>query len=71
MTTELVLLLAIYAFMLLGVFLGPLGPTETFRKSAPRLAAKVERNIATGTQFTRANSTGRLPGWEDDNRGGE
>lgn len=51
MTIEAVLLLAIYAFVLLGVFLGPSGPLETFKNSGPRLAARVERNIATGIGF--------------------
>jgi hypothetical protein len=51
MTTELVLLLGIYGFIVLGVFLGDLGPVQTFRKSAPRLAARVERNISVGDGF--------------------
>lgn len=51
MTVELVLLLGIYAFLVLGAFLGDLGPIETFKKSAPRLAARVERNISTGDGF--------------------
>ena len=51
MVTELVLLLAIWGFILLGVFLGDNGPIETFKKSAPRLGARVERNIATGIGF--------------------
>ena len=51
MTTELVLLLGIYAFIVLGVFLGDFGPIQTFKKSAPRLAARVERNITTGHGF--------------------
>jgi hypothetical protein len=51
MITELVLLLAIWAFILLGVFLGDHGPIETFKKSAPRLGARIERDIATGTGF--------------------
>lgn len=51
MTTELVLLLGIYGFLVLGAFLGDLGPIETFKKSAPRLGARVERNISTGDGF--------------------
>lgn len=54
MTTELVLLLGIYAFLLLGAFLGDLGPIETFKKSAPRLAARVERNISVGDGFRQS-----------------
>ena len=66
MTTELVLLLAVYAFILLGAFIGPGGPIQTFKDSTPRLAAKLERDLATGTQFQKASEPGsRLPGWEE------
>lgn len=51
MTVELVLLLGLYAFLLLGAFLGDGGPIETFKRSAPRLAARVERNISVGDGF--------------------
>lgn len=51
MTLEAILLLCIYAFVLLGVFLGDSGPLATFKKSGPRLAARVERNVATGIGF--------------------
>lgn len=54
MTTELVLLLGIYGFLVLGAFLGDLGPIETFKKSAPRLAARIERNISTGDGFRQS-----------------
>jgi len=51
MTVELVLLVGIYGFLIIGAFLGDLGPIETFKNSAPRLAARVERNISTGDGF--------------------
>ncbi len=57
MTTELILLLGIYAFLLMSAFLGDLGPIETFRKSAPRLGARVERNIAVGDGFRRSSDS--------------
>lgn len=63
MTVELVLLLGLYAFIILGAFLGPLGPVETFRRSGPRLGAKIERNIAVGTRWTRGDNGVRIPGW--------
>ncbi len=63
MTVELVLLLTVYAFIVLGVFLGDLGPLETFRKSGPRLAARVERNITTGKGFHQ-NAKGSRPNWQ-------
>jgi hypothetical protein len=51
MTLESILILCLYAFVLLGVFLGPKGPLATFQTSGPRLGAIVERNIATGEGF--------------------
>ncbi|MGE0529335.1 MAG: hypothetical protein AB7G93_19650 [Bdellovibrionales bacterium] len=51
MTTELVLILGIYAFLLIGAFLGDLGPIETFKRSAPRLGARIERNLSIGDGF--------------------
>lgn len=62
MTTELVLLLGIYAFLVIGVFLGDLGPIETFKRSAPRLAARIERNISVGDGF-RNSADGQGVNW--------
>ncbi len=62
MTTELVLLLGLYIFLIMGAFLGDLGPIETFKKSAPRLAARVERNISTGDGF-RTSRDGQGVNW--------
>lgn len=62
MTTELVLLLGIYAFLVIGAFLGDLGPIETFKKSAPRLAARVERNVSIGDGF-RNSKDGKGVNW--------
>lgn len=57
MTTELVLILGLYAFILMGVFFGDLGPIATFNKSAPRLAARIERNVTTARGFTQNNAS--------------
>ncbi|MDC0980319.1 hypothetical protein OAQ84_01145 [Bdellovibrionales bacterium] len=65
MTTELVLLLGIYAFIVIGVFLGDGGPIETFKKSAPRLAAKIERNVSVGYSWSTKGSTDNAAKWED------
>lgn len=54
MTLELTLLLGIYAFIVLGAFLGDLGPIQTFKKSAPRLAARIERNVSVGDGFRQS-----------------
>jgi len=50
-TTEFVLLLALYAFILLGAFLGDKGPAATFKSAGPRLAAKVEKDVSIGKGF--------------------
>lgn len=63
MTVELVLLLGIYVFIVLGAFLGDLGPIQTFKKSAPRLAARVERNISTGDGFRKSASDNLGVNW--------
>ena len=64
MTTEVVLLLSIFAFMILGAFLGDLGPIATFKKSAPRLAARIERNIGTGDGFRSSTGAGEGISWK-------
>ena len=51
MTTEFVLLLGLYAFILIGAFLGDRGPMATFRSAGPRFAAKLERDVSTGNKF--------------------
>lgn len=62
MTTELVLLLSMFVFVVLGGFLGDGGPRKTFQNSAPRLAARIERDLATGADF---NGQGKAPNkWE-------
>lgn len=64
MSTEFILLLSIYAFLLLGVFLGNKGPIATFHQSVPKLAATIERDISIGYQFKRQTENKRVPGWE-------
>ncbi len=51
MTTELILLLGLFAFILGGAFLGDKGPRKVFSDSAPRLGARVEQNITFGHRF--------------------
>ena len=62
MTTELVLLLAIFAFMTGGIFFGDKGPIQVFKDSGPRLGARLEQNIATGRLFKISN--GQVQQWE-------
>ncbi len=70
MTVELVLLLGLYAFLLLGAFMGENGPIETFRKSGPRLGARIERNVTTGDGF-RSSSDGKPVSWVKPEGGGQ
>ncbi len=51
MTTELVLLLGLFVFILGGAFLGDRGPRKVFEEAAPRLGARVEKNITFGHRF--------------------
>ena len=61
MATETILLLAIYAFVILGLFMGGeeslLG---TFKSASPRLATRIERNVSIGVNnsFTKKNRGG-------------
>lgn len=52
MTTELILLLGLFVFILGGVFMGEKGPRKVFVRSAPRLAARVEKHINFGHRFS-------------------
>lgn len=52
MTTELMLLLGLFAFILVGTFLNrDTGLESTFKRSAPRLGARVEKHLETGAGF--------------------
>lgn len=53
MTIEFVLILGLYAFILIGTFLGENGPIQTFKSAAPRFAAKLERDISVGYRFKK------------------
>ncbi len=63
MSLELVFLLVLYAFLLVGVFFGDEGPQATFKKSAPRLAARIEMHLATGSEFGDPINKGRKADW--------
>jgi hypothetical protein len=56
-TTELVLLLGLFAFIIGGLFFGDKGPIKVFASSGPRLAARIERNITIGNQFQNKGGT--------------
>lgn len=65
MSTELVLLIGIFAFILGGVFYSDIGPMGTFRTSGPRLGARIERDITIGNRFVSA--TGSKINWVQGN----
>ncbi len=52
MTTEVVLLLGIFVFLVGGLFFGEKGPIKVYEKSGPRLAARIEKQLTIGRQFT-------------------
>ena len=63
MSTELVLLLGIYAFILMGVFIDSEGPFQSsFKHGTPRLAARIERDISIGRGFSQK---GTVTEWEE------
>lgn len=68
MTTEFVLLLGLYAFILIGAFLGDRGPMATFRSAGPRFAAKLERDISTGNQFNDKTKGQKSLYWMEPNQ---
>jgi len=70
MTTELVLLMFIYAFILLSVFGGDSSPFSTFDRSAPSLAARIERNVNIGHEFKKATD-GSSMDWDPPRRSDE
>lgn len=66
MTTEFVLLLGLFAFLLLGTFLNSeRGVQATFNKAAPRLAAKIEADISVGKQFRNSATQAATITWQN------
>ena len=61
MTTELVLLISIFVFLVARAFFGEHGPLKTFETSGPRLGARIERQIITGRAFK--NNQGAPQEW--------
>lgn len=51
MTTELVLLLSIFALLTGPMFFSDRGPVKVFEKSGPRLGARLEKQLTTGRAF--------------------
>ena len=58
MTAELVLLLAVYGTLILGLFAHPQhGLIYTFPNNLPLLSARVEKHVATGYGFWHTSSS--------------
>lgn len=64
MTTELILLLFLYAGIILHSLLGPQGPVKIFSTATPILASRIERNLATGYQFIDKENNSVVPFWQ-------
>ncbi len=63
MTSEAVIL-AICGVLIVLIFLaGDNSILVSFDEATPRLAARIERNIATGSRFYKATDGGRVPNW--------
>lgn len=60
MTTELVLLLCVFAFVTAGAIFGEKGPFKVLASSSPRLGARLEQNIAIGRQFKVRDANGNM-----------
>ena len=58
MTVELILLLALSVFLILGTMVKDFGDKGFFPTSAPRLAARIERNLTTGDGFIDSSGNG-------------
>ncbi len=58
MTTELVLLLTIFMFVVIGIFKTP---TKTFEEAGPRLAVRLEKQIETGSGFNKKSQNTPTP----------
>ena len=66
MTTELVLLLAVYALVIMALFLDKeIGVVNTFTNNLPKLSARIEKHTATGYGFwTSSHQPGQRLQWQ-------
>lgn len=59
MTTEMILLLGVFVFALMGVLMKV--PKDTFAQSGPRLGVRIEQQLDTGSKF---GAKGAVIRWE-------
>lgn len=62
MTTELVLLIGLFAFLVGPVFFGEKGPIQVFGRSGPRLAARIEKHLTVGREYKMKG--GQFNNWQ-------
>ncbi|PIU00377.1 MAG: hypothetical protein COT74_05450 [Bdellovibrionales bacterium CG10_big_fil_rev_8_21_14_0_10_45_34] len=61
MTTELVILLSLFTFLMVGAFLGENSSLKaTLRDASPRLGARLERHIEVGSGFAEKSRNGSI-----------
>ena len=64
MTAELVLLLAVYATLILGLFFHKdHGVVKTFENNLPKLSVRIEKHVATGSGFWHTSQDGQAIQW--------
>lgn len=61
MVVEYVLLVGLFVFVFMSAFTGAKGPTQVFKDSAPRLGARVEKELATGQTFNFPKNNWDVP----------
>ncbi len=61
MTIEYILLFSLMAFLMMGAFIGEKGPMKVFENSAPKLGARVEQQLSTGSEFRGLQSAWQVP----------
>ena len=63
MTVEYVLLLSLFVLFFMGALIK--GPNDAFKNAGPKLGARVEQNLMTGTGWTGRN--GQAIEWHERN----
>ncbi len=64
MAIETIILFITTFFIIIGVFIGNGGIETSFQEAAPKLGAKIEKHLETGSGFTNASANAENPiGW--------
>jgi hypothetical protein len=71
MAIETIILFIITFFVITGVFVGEGGIETSFQEAAPKLGAKIEKHLETGSGFTEVSQDATNPiGWSRKSGGG-